>query len=245
MGLGKDTLAEEGAHRRYPHLLDELADLLGCARDSRAVPDQEDGPLGGLEGLGGRRHRLGVPLARHRVAWEMEGLGLGIEKDLARYVLGHIDQNGARPAGAREVKGLAHHARDVLDVLDQVGVLHAGIGDARDIGLLEGVQAQNEGRALSADDDERNRVHERRKQPRDRVGRAGARGDEGDADLPRCPCIAVGHMDRTLLVPGEDELDLPAHESVIDGDYIASGEAVDELDPFFDHDLDEGFRSGQ
>ena len=150
MALGEDALAEEGAHRRHPHLLDELADLQGGARDNRAVADQEDGPEGGLEGLGGRHHRRGTPLARHRVAGEMEGLGLGIEEDLARDVLGHVDENGTRPTGARDVKGLTHHARNVLDVLYQVGVLHAGIGDARDIGLLEGVQTEDKGRALAA-----------------------------------------------------------------------------------------------
>ena len=49
-------------------------------------------------------------------------------------------------------------------------------------------------------------------------------------------------MDCPLLVPGEDELDLPTHEGIVDRDDIATREAEDELDPLFDHYLDEGFR---
>ncbi len=75
------------------------------------------------------------------------------------------------------------HAGEIVDVLDQPVVLGAGARDADGVAFLEGVGADERGRNLAGDADERNGVHQRVLQRRHGIGRAGAGGDEHDADL--------------------------------------------------------------
>ena len=62
---------------------------------------------------------------------------------------------GPGPAAAGDVERLVHHARQVVDVLDQVIVLGAGPGDAGGVGLLEGVVADQVRRHLAGQADDR------------------------------------------------------------------------------------------
>ena len=52
-----------------------------------------------------------------------------------------------------------------------------------------------------------NRIHQRVGQPGDGVGRAGARGDQHDADLAGRARIALSRVHGALLVADEDVLD--------------------------------------
>ena len=54
---------------------------------------------------------------------------------------------GPGPAGPRDVERLGHDARQVVGVADQVVVLGHRQGDAVDVDLLEGVLADQRGRA--------------------------------------------------------------------------------------------------
>ena len=92
-------------------------------------------------------------------------------------------------------------------VLHQVIVLGAVAGDADGVGLLEGVGADQRGRHLAGDDDHRDRVHQRVGDAGDRVGRAGAGGDEHDAGLAGRARIALRGVGRGLFVADEDVLD--------------------------------------
>ena len=60
-----------------------------------------------------------------------------------------------------------------------------------------------------------NRIHQRVGQAGDGVGRAGARGDQHDADLAGRARIAFGGMDRALLVAHEDVLDAVLLEQLV------------------------------
>ena len=68
------------------------------------------------------------------------GLPVEFARALLR-VLGDVDEHRAGPAGRRDVECLANRRRDVVGARHQVVVLGDGQRDARDVGLLEGVGA--------------------------------------------------------------------------------------------------------
>ena len=98
-------------------------------------------------------------------------------------------------------------ARQIGDVLHEIIVLGAGPRDPDGVAFLERVIADEMGRDLSGDADDGNGVAQRIGEPGDRVGRARPRGHEHAADLAGRARIALGGVDRTLLV---------AHENVAD-----------------------------
>ena len=96
--------------------------------------------------------------------------------------------------------------RQFGDVLHQVVVLGAGPRDADGVAFLEGVVADEMGRHLSGDADDRDGVAERIGQAGDRVGGAGTRGHQHAADLAGRARIAFGRMHGALLVPHQNVL---------------------------------------
>ena len=73
-------------------------------------------------------------------------------------------------------------------------------GDALDVGLLEGVGADQVGRHLAGDAHDRRRVEVGVGDRRDQVGRAGAGGGDGDAHLAGGARVALRHVAGALLV---------------------------------------------
>ena len=87
-------------------------------------------------------------------------------------------------------------------------MLRDGHRDIEDIGLLESISAQ-EGRVhLSCDRHDRNRVHERRRDPRNQIRGPRPRSRDADPDLPRRPRITIGCMRSVLLMRHEHLVDL-------------------------------------
>ncbi len=149
-------------------------------------------------------------------------------------VLGDVDQHRARTAGGRDDEGLLHRRREVLDVLDQEVVLHARPGDADRVALLERVLADGVRRDLTRDHDHRDRIHVGGGDAGDRVGHARAAGDEADPDLLRGTRVRIGRVDRCLLVPHEDVLDLLLlEERVVNVEDGPAGVPEEVLDAFF------------
>jgi hypothetical protein len=144
------------------------------------------------------------------------------------------------------VEGLTHDARNVVGVLDQVGMLHHRVGDAGGVGLLEGVLAQQGREGLPCNDDDGGGVHERREQPGDRVGRAGPGGHEDDAGLAGGAGVAVRHVCGALFVAHQDQLDLRVHEGIEHRHGCPTRQAEDVLHPLALEALDQFFStSGQ
>jgi hypothetical protein len=170
------------------------------------------------EQLGGRLQELRRHAARDLVAGQVHLVDEGRVARGARDVLGQVDEHGARASGAGDVERLAHHPRDFGHVLDQVAVLDDGVGDARDVRLLEGVFAEARADGLPGEHDHRHRVHHGGQEARDGVGGAGTRGDEHHTGLARGARVAVGHVGGALFVAYQDELDAGIHEGVEDGD---------------------------
>jgi hypothetical protein len=105
--------------------------------------------------------------------------------------------------------------RDLTRVGDQEAVLDGRHRDADRVRFLEAIGAQQLGADLAGEEDHRDRVHHRVHDRRDQVGRAGARGREGDADLAGRLRVALGRVARAGLVPDEDMMDVRIDEGVV------------------------------
>ena len=124
-------------------------------------------------------------------------------------------------------------------------MLDDGHGDAHDVGLLEGVRADDAARDLARDDDHGHGVHVGGGDAGDGVGGAGARRHEDHADLARGARVAVGHVRGALLVAGEDVMDLlGVVERVVDLDGLAAGVAEDGVHALGLEAGDDGLRPG-
>ena len=120
---------------------------------------------------------------------------------------------------------------EFVDVLHQPVVLGAGPRDADRVAFLEGVGADQRGRHLAGQADQRDRIHQRVLQRRHRIGGARARGHQHDAGLAGRARIAFRRMAGALLVAHQDVLDLVLLENlVVDRKDRAAGIAEDMLD---------------
>ena len=101
------------------------------------------------------------------------------------------------------------------------------------------------GRNLPGDADQRDGIHQRVGEAGDRVGRTGAGGDEDRADLAGRTRVALGGMDRALLVANQNVADLLLLEDrVVDRQHRSAGIAEQHLDTLILQGRDHHFRSG-
>src|SRR5699024_2835085 len=134
-------------------------------QDAAACVD--DRLLGGEDHLGRLLDLLRVAGGGGLVAGEAgDDLGIGGPVPLhgrARVggvddVLGDVDEHRAGASRGGDVERLADHAGDLGGLGDQEVVLGHRLGDAGDVGLLEGVGADRGGGDLAGDADHRHRV---------------------------------------------------------------------------------------
>jgi hypothetical protein len=200
----------------------------------------------------GRGHELHRLADRFHVGVELGLIGLvrGAARrriDAARelHVLRNVDDHRAGAAGARDVKSLVQHARQVGDVLHEIIMLGAVAGDAHRVAFLKGVGADEMGGHLSGDADERDRIHQRVGEAGDRIGGAGSGGDEQHADLARRARIALGRVRGPLLVSHQNVLHLLLVEKhVVDRKDRAARIAEQNLDALILQGFDNHFRAG-
>ncbi len=102
------------------------------------------------------------------------------------------------------MEGLSQHSRDLVTSTDQEVVLGDRHGDARDIGLLEGVRSDQRTADLAGDGDHRDRVHLGIGQRGHQVGGTGTRRRHADPDLAGGVRITTGGVTGALLVADQD-----------------------------------------
>ena len=91
-------------------------------------------------------------------------------------VLWNINHNGTGPASVGDVEGLFHRYGDIVHILDQEVVFHAGTGDPDSVAFLKSILTDIVRRYLPGDDDQRDRIHISCDDTRYRVGRTRTRG---------------------------------------------------------------------
>ena len=158
----------QGRGDRKAGELDEFAQQRAGARAGvdDAAAGVEQRALGARHQLDGVLDPVGIALQLGLVALVLECRRLGIGALGELDVLRDVDDDRPRPAARGDVERLVQHARQVLDALHQIIVLGAGPGDADRVALLEGVVADQMGRHLPGDDDDRDRVAAARRSAR-------------------------------------------------------------------------------
>ena len=160
-------------------------------------------------------------------------------------VLGDVDNDGTRTAGAGNVECLVQHPGQLVRAFDQVVVLGARARDADGVALLKGIGADQVGRNLAGDADHRDRIHQGVGQPGNGIGGAGARGDKDDADLAGCARVAFGGMHRTAFLADQDVAHLVLLEDlIVDRQHRSAGVAEDVFNTLVDQCLGDHFRAG-
>ncbi len=222
-----------------------------CSRRGRAGIDHaaagvEQRPLGRRHHLDRLPDLVGIALEPRLVALVLEFLRLRVGALGELDVLRDIDHDRPRPAAGRDVKRLVQRARQVVDVFHQIIVLGARPRDADGVAFLERVVADQMGRHLPGDDDQRDRVAQRVGQAGDRIGRARPRRHQHAADLAGRARIAFGGVHRALLVAHQDVADpvLRLEQRVIDRQHRAAGIAEDVLHALIGERLDHHFGAG-
>jgi hypothetical protein len=216
VGLGEGALAHEGVDHREAGFFGELAQGGSALGADHAAAHVEDGALGAVDEVGGLAEEVRVPGGGGVVAEAQGVVALGLAGGALEDVHGDVHQHGAGAAGAGEVEGLAQHVAEVGGIFHQVVVLGDGHGDAADVGLLEGVLADQVGADLGGDRDQGDGVHVGRRDAGDEIERAGAGGAHADADFAGGAGIAVGHVRGALLVAGEVEVHPAVSHGVVE-----------------------------
>ena len=160
-------------------------------------------------------------------------------------VLGHVNEHGAGAVGLGDAERLADGVGQLLDRLHEIVVLRDGQRDARDVDLLEGVGADEGVGHVARDGDERGGVEVCGGNARHEVRGARARSGDDDADLAGGTGIAVGRMGGSLLMSGQDMVNLVLilENGVINVDDLASGITEDRLAALLDERADDDIRS--
>ena len=205
VGLGERADAEQRGDDRHAGALGQRAELVvGVAQDD-AVARHDERPLGPADepraprpapsAWAARRARPGGRSRRGR------GVGpAGVVELLVLHVLRHVEQHRAGPPLARHRERLAHRLGQLLDVLHQPAVLGDRLGDADDVGLLEGVPSDHGARHLPGDRHQRRVVHVGRGDAGHQVRGSRSRGGHADARPAAGAGVAVGRVGRRLLV---------------------------------------------
>ena len=209
----------------------EPGQVLGCARGDNASPGVDKRLPEVLEQLDDLAQLLHVGFHVGLVAAHLDLLGLG-ENELGQLlldVLGHVYQDRARPPGPGEIERPADGQGQIVDAFHQIVVLGARPGDSHDIDFLECVVADERRGDLTGDDHHRNRVHVGRGDAGDRVRGARPGGGQAHADLASGSGVAVGGMNRALLVAHQDMLDGVVGYLIVDVDDGSARKAENDL----------------
>ena len=146
----------------------------------------------------------------------------------------------ARWNASRKTRG------NVGGIGDEVVVLGDRHGDAGDVGLLEGVRAEQRARHLPGDGHHRRAVHQRVGDGRDQVGGARAASPDAHAHAPARARVALGGVPGALLVTAEHvaQASRYSHMRVVERHDRPAGDAEHHVDTLADQRLAHDLRAG-
>ena len=210
---------------------------------------EDDRALGLLDQLGGLRQLVLVDAVGVGFVAAQRDLVLPVElAGVLEHVARDVDEDGPGTAGRRDIEGLLHRPRNLVDVANELIVLGDRDRDALDVCLLEAVTADQRTDHLAGDANQRNGIHEGVGDTGDEVRRARAGGSVADPRLAADACVGVGGVCGALLVLHQVVLDrvffrLDAFgdgayadaavlQHVVERQIGAAGEAEDGVDAF-------------
>lgn len=141
VAVGKRAAGHQRGDHRDAGQLGQLPELLGGLTADDAAADIQHRLARGRDQLGGLADLPAVRFGVGLVAGQLHPRRPAERALALQHVLGDVDQHRARTAGGRDVEGLGQHPRNVVTGADQKVVLGDRHRDARDVGLLEGVGA--------------------------------------------------------------------------------------------------------
>lgn len=200
VAVGKRAAGHQRGDHRDAGQLGQLPELLGGLTADDAAADIQHRLARGRDQLGGLADLPAVRFGVGLVAGQLHPRRPAERALALQHVLGDVDQHRARTAGGRDVEGLGQHPRNVVTGADQKVVLGDRHRDARDVGLLEGVGADQPPPDLTGDSDHRDRVHLRVGQRGHQVGRSGTRRCHAHAHPAGDVRVAAGGMPGALFV---------------------------------------------
>ena len=225
---GVEAAARLPVHvHRHPEGAHELGIGLAPPRPEELAAHEADGSLGAaqqLEGLLdeariGPHARLGAIVGRHHDVVVVHR----VEEEVER----HLQEHRARHVGG----GDAERGRDVLAEAARARHRHGPLGDRPHqvdvVHVLQPAHVLEQARSLTADDDHGDVGAPGGRDAGDRIGQAGARGDDGDAGLPGDAAPAVRGVGRRLLVAHVDHADALVQAAVVDRHHVSAAERED------------------
>ena len=155
--------------------------------------------------------------------------GIGKINQFLLDIHGNINEDGAGPAGARDIERFFKNAPDLGRVLDEVAVLDEGFNSAGDVHFLENVTSQQFGRNLPSDDDKGYRIHVRCGNACNQISGTGTGGYDTDAGFPSHSGVTIGGVPRILLSADQDMANIRLAEGIIKGTNGSSWITEDDL----------------
>ena len=206
--LRERAAAHDGRRHRDLRGFDKPAQLLARVAGDNAAAHIKHRPLGFLDQpddfiqLQVAGPLLGV------VAPQVDRLGENRLRARLLHVLRQVNEHRPGPAGLRDVKRLFDNARNVVDIGNQIAVLHHRQSHAVDVRLLKRALADHRLRHLAGDGDERDGIHVSIGDTRDQVGRTRTAGGHAHPGPPGHAPVAPRGKRPALLMPRQDRADL-------------------------------------
>ena len=187
------------------------------------TPGPGDRPLDGGDLFGTDRLPGVFPSGRHsRVEMKFRNGFLNI--------FGNVDPDRPGPAAAGQRERRDDRRADFSRVEHQITVLDDRPGHADDIGLLEGVLADQAGFHLAGDDHHRHGIHPGIGDAGQQIGRARSAGRHADADFSRRPGITAGGERAALFMARQNNPDGRIGQRLVKFDGRAAGIGETEFD---------------
>ncbi len=219
--------------------LGDLPQQLGGIGDLDTMPGENERPFapgdepGQLVGLG--------DVAAHRPQQSRQAqlvpLGMWRGRFGLEHVLREVEEDRPRATGAGDLERLGDRQRHLVGVHDDGRVLRHRQRDADDIGLLEGVLAEQRPWNVAGDGDHGDAVHHGGGEAGDQVDGARPAGGDGNANASGGAAEAVGCVGAALLVTDQDVAQRELAQHVVDRQDRAARVAEDGGDPLADQRL--------